>query len=244
MSLLNKYTKEEFENIVKISNSWRDLTQKLGYNSHSGDLKLQIQKKVEEYNLDVSHFKTVAKNAIKRNEENIFIENSTANQSTVRKWYLKGNYTEYKCSICNLLPVWQGQKLTLILDHINGINNDDRLDNLRWVCPNCNIQLTTTGGRNRKNLAKKNYCIDCGKEISVKSIRCMQCNSKTHIIPIEQMSTTREELKKLIRTIPFTKIGEMFGVSDNAIRKWCDKFGLPRKVSEIKKYSNEEWEKI
>ena len=72
----------------------------------------------------------------------------------------------------------------------------------------------------------------------------MQCNSKTHIIPIEQMSTTREELKKLIRTIPFTKIGEMFGVSDNAIRKWCDKFGLPRKVSEIKKYSNEEWEKI
>ena len=42
-------------------------------------------------------------------------------------------------------PIWQGKPLTLILDHINGKNNDDRLENLRWVCPNCNRQLPTTG---------------------------------------------------------------------------------------------------
>lgn len=58
------------------------------------------------------------------------------------------------------------------------------------------------------------------------------------------MLITREELKNLIRTTPFTRIGEQYNVSDNAVRKWCDKYNLPRKVSEIKQYSDEEWEKI
>ena len=58
------------------------------------------------------------------------------------------------------------------------------------------------------------------------------------------MKVTREELKNLIRTMPFTKIGEKFNVSDNAIRKWCDKYNLPRKSSDIKKYSDEEWLKV
>ncbi len=47
--------------------------------------------------------------------------------------------------------------MTLILDHINGENHDDRLENLRWVCPNCNQQLPTTGGRNQKR--RKNIII-------------------------------------------------------------------------------------
>ena len=54
----------------------------------------------------------------------------------------------------------------------------------------------------------------------------------------------REKLKQLIRTTPFLKIGKQLGVSDNAIRKWCDKYKLPRRVSEIKKYTDEEWEEI
>ena len=55
---------------------------------------------------------------------------------------------------------------------------------------------------------------------------------------------SREELKELIRNYPFTKIGNNFGVTDNAIRKWCDKYFLPRTKRDIKKYSDEEWELI
>ena len=55
---------------------------------------------------------------------------------------------------------------------------------------------------------------------------------------------TRKELKDLIRTLPFTQIAKKYNVSDNAIRKWCDKFNLPRKTTEIKQYSDEEWSKI
>lgn len=88
------------------------------------------------------------------------------------------------------------------------------------------------------------YCIDCGKEIGRNSTRCIECDAKSRIIPLEEMPITREELKNLIRTFPFTQIAAKYKVSDNAIRKWCDKFGLPRKKTEIKQYSNEEWEKI
>ena len=94
-----------------------------------------MQKKVEEYNIDISHFEQHS--SVKRSVENIFITDSTATQKVLREWYVKGEYSEYKCSICDLPAEWQGKPLVLTLDHINGISNDNRLENLRWVCPNC-----------------------------------------------------------------------------------------------------------
>lgn len=84
---------------------------------------------------------------------------------------------------------------------------------------------------------KESFCIDCGKSIYPGSKRCIDCHA------VAQRSTviSRDELKKLIRTIPFTKIGEMYNVTDNAVRKWCDNYKLPRRVSDIKKISDEDW---
>lgn len=84
----------------------------------------------------------------------------------------------------------------------------------------------------------KSYCIDCGAEISKGSNRCLKCAA---IQNRKVDRPSRDELKTLIRTIPFTKIGIQFGVSDNTVRKWCDTEKLPRRASEIKKYSDEEW---
>ena len=126
-------------------------------------------------------------------------------------------------------PFWNGKKLTLILDHINGKNTDNRIENLRWVCPNCNMQLPTTNRRKTNTF----YDADC-KKITNKNQETL-----LSVLPV-----TREELKSLIRTTPFVKIGEKFKVTDNTIRKWCDKLGLPRRVCDIKKYSDEEWSKI
>lgn len=242
LALIDQYSKEEFNQIVLLSTNYHELAQKLGYTSFSGDLCNRIKERIETDGCSIEHFKLITR--IIRNEDNIFIENSTANQTTLRKWYKKGEYTPYKCSICGQEPVWQGKELTLILDHINGSNHDDRLENLRWVCPNCNQQLDTTNGKNKKMIEKHYYCIDCGKEISRRSIRCQICSSKAQTIPFEEMKVTREELKEMIRTIPFTQIGAKYGVSDNTIRKWCDKYNLPRKKSEIVEISDEDWTKI
>ena len=56
---------------------------------------------------------------------------------------------EYKCEICGQLPEWNGKPLVLVLDHINGDSSDNRVENLRFVCPNCDIQLPTFGSKNR-----------------------------------------------------------------------------------------------
>ena len=244
-ALIDQYSKEELEQIVSQSLSMKEVIDKLGYATHSGSNNNTVKNRIKKYNIDISHF-TTNQSIVQRTEENVFIENSTASQATLRRWYQKGNYTSYICSICGQEPVWQGKELTLILDHINGSNHDDRLENLRWVCPNCNQQLDTTNGKNRKQqyTTKKKFCVDCGKEISLNSIRCLDCANKKRAVSLEDMPITREELKELIRTTPFTTIGTNFNVSDNAIRKWCDKFNLPHTKKEINSYSDKEWADI
>ena len=242
MSILSNYSDEEFALIVSESISYKDCLYQLGYNSYSGATINLVKDRIKQLNLSTEHFHI--NTPIKRNEENIFVENSTANQATLRRWYRKGNYTEYKCDICGLEPFWNGKELTLILDNKNGIHNDDRLENLHWVCPNCNYQLDTTNGKNKKHKEHQiNYCIDCGTPISRGATRCLKCSNKARTDENVQQ-ITREELKKLIRIMPFTQIGLKFGVSDNAVRKWCDKYNLPRKTSEIKLISNDDWEKL
>ena len=91
------------------------------------------------------------------------------------------------------------------------------------------------------DFSKKSFCIDCGKSISRGAKRCKECATKAQR---KVLLPTRDELKELIRHKPFTQIGKDFGVSDNAVRKWCKTYELPYKSSEIKKFSDEEWLKI
>ena len=86
------------------------------------------------------------------------------------------------------------------------------------------------------------YCQRCGKEIASKTAKyCVDCGHK-----VQQTCDRpdRESLKELIRNKPFTQIAKIYSVSDNAIRKWCDSYSLPRKKTEIDKYTEEEWKKI
>jgi len=152
---IDTFSDEEFSKIVAESSNMTEISLKLGYAAKSGSNYQRIRQRIDELKLSTDHFSIGNKRPIKRNEENIFIENSTADQKTLRIWYKKGNYTEYKCDICGQLPIWNGKELTLILDHKNGHNHDDRLENLHWVCPNCNQQLPTTNGKNIKLLKEE-----------------------------------------------------------------------------------------
>lgn len=89
--------------------------------------------------------------AIRRLDEDVFVENSTYARHRIKKRILKANLIEYKCNICQNGPWWMGQPMVLILDHINGVSNDNRLENLRFVCSNCDSQLPTYKSKNRKH---------------------------------------------------------------------------------------------
>ena len=250
---MDNFSKEELEEMVADCWSMRELARRCGYSSIGNNNKT-IQSRLDEFGISTEHFTGRAKDIVRRNEQNVFCENSKESQAVLRRWYTKGKYTEYKCSICGMRPFWNGKELVLTLDHINGKNHDNRLENLRWICPNCDRQLDTFGFKNpnkKQSYAskkaeeekehKKNYCVDCGKEIQLTSERCPTCYylfSRTCERP------SREELKSLIRNTPFTKIGERFGVTDNAIRKWCKSEGLPFRVSDIKQFSDEDWERV
>ena len=145
---IDTFTDQEFSEIVASSKTTLEIAQKLGYTSHSGSNGTRIRQRIDELGLSTEHFDLGHRRPIQRTVENIFVENSTAAQRTLRRHYESGNYTPYVCAICGQEPFWNGKPMILILDHINGKNHDDRLENLRWVCPNCNYQLDTTNARN------------------------------------------------------------------------------------------------
>ncbi len=78
---------------------------------------------------------------------------STYDSGTVRKRILKENILPYYCSVSSCVlhntSIWVGQSLEFHLDHINGIRNDHRIENLRFLCPNCHSQTSTYSGRNK-----------------------------------------------------------------------------------------------
>jgi 5-methylcytosine-specific restriction endonuclease McrA len=81
----------------------------------------------------------------------LFVKDSTyRNRAALKQRILKDNLLPYFCFLCNNKGTWKNKKLVLILDHVNGKRDDHRLENLRFVCPNCDSQLPTYKSRNIK----------------------------------------------------------------------------------------------
>lgn len=116
---------------------------------------------MESLQIDSSSFKgksVVSENRAKKADpEKLLCKNSKHNRNVLRNHILRNNLIPYKCAICGCVE-WNGKTLSLELDHINGINNDNRLENLRFLCPNCHSQTTTYGSRNCQ-LAESKYDI-------------------------------------------------------------------------------------
>lgn len=81
-------------------------------------------------------------------QDRLFVENSPHTRTVVRKRILQDRLLPYVCAVCGNSALWLGRTLSLVLDHINGKANDHRLENLRFLCPNCNSQTDTFAGRN------------------------------------------------------------------------------------------------
>ena len=83
-------------------------------------------------------------------DESVFIKDSTYSRGLIKKRILEQKLIPYCCQICKNEGHWMGKPMVLILDHINGVNNDNRLENLRFVCSNCDSQLDTYKSKNRR----------------------------------------------------------------------------------------------
>jgi 5-methylcytosine-specific restriction endonuclease McrA len=95
----------------------------------------------------------ISKSKIKN--EDVFIENSSYARHLIKKRIIEHKLIEYKCECCGQIDIWNNKKISLQLDHINGVNDDHRLQNLRFLCPNCHSQQDTYASKNRKNPNRK-----------------------------------------------------------------------------------------
>ena len=87
-------------------------------------------------------------------DEDVFVENSTYARHNIKRRLIQKSLKPYVCEECGLNGNWNGKPLSLQLDHKNGVNNDHRLTNLRFLCPNCHAQQDTYAGKNiGKNLS-------------------------------------------------------------------------------------------
>ena len=93
--------------------------------------------------------------------------------------------------------------------------------------------------------SKQYYCVDCNKIISKNHIRCAECDYKyRHQLWIQTIPISREELKYLIRTIPFTTISNQYNTSARTLGRWCKEYNLPYTKKDINSYTDEDWNKI
>lgn len=162
-------TDEQFVELIKTSTNISEVLFKLGYSIKGNSWGFsQVRRRMDDLNLNMSDFKGKSPMIEKSKENNLtaemlFKENCKHNRNCLRRFIIKNNLLPYRCSVCGALE-WNGKTLSLELDHINGINNDNRLENLRFLCPNCHSQTTTYGSRNQqKNESKYEISEDLRK---------------------------------------------------------------------------------
>jgi Zn finger protein HypA/HybF involved in hydrogenase expression len=234
---------EDFQNILDNSDTMKEVVEKLGYKSSSqGAHYRRIKERIENDGLDTTKFDENRKKWRKEFNESVyskrarpieeyFIENSTVERQAVKREIVKRNLIEYKCSKCDITDTWNGEPISLHLDHINGINNDNRLENLRFLCPNCHSQTSTYAGK-----ALTKYKCTCGKKKTAGSRFCRECADYSVDKPsTRKFDPTIEELKDVLHRLDYNMcaVGKHYGVSDNAIRKRCRKLEIDWKQCSV-----------
>lgn len=143
----NEEREEELKNKilenVKQCDSYLELSKKIKTSRH------YVNRIIKNENINIDHFKPACGRCY--TAEQLLIKSDKEKHSTVRKFIMRENLLNYVCSECGLEPFWNGTSLSMELHHLNGDPTDNRIENLKFLCPNCHSQTKTYKGRNIKS---------------------------------------------------------------------------------------------
>ena len=211
--------------------SWSAVMLRCGLNQGSRD---SIKNRVRMLGIDVSHFlgqaylrgRVLGSRKRHRGEYDLsryLVEHSDYPRQDLKRRLLREGVLKNECAMCGQGPEWKGEPLVMVLDHVNGVRDDHRQENLRMLCPNCNSQTPTFCGRNTPRDVKVYRCSRCGSKISRFSASglCRGCvgfdrgraQRRVERPPID-------ELRKMVERNGFTGVAKQFGVTKSAVMKW------------------------
>ncbi|MDX9783083.1 MAG: hypothetical protein RBT35_08990 [Bacteroidales bacterium] len=150
------FSEEEIRNLFKQSESYREVSLKMGYSPNGGSATQTMKNLIKKFSIDISHF-THNGNSKNTGRFKTPIEDYLDNKQPItshklRLRLLQEEYFEHKCQSCGLSE-WLGNPIPLELHHRDGNKLNNNLDNLKMVCPNCHTLTDTYKSKNvKKNL--------------------------------------------------------------------------------------------
>jgi hypothetical protein len=229
-----RYTEEDARAAIAASRSYTEALRRLGMRAAGGNFRT-IRRYVETWHIPVDHFDpdAVRRQVLGRSPvplERVLVSGSTYQRARLKERLFTERLKARRCELCGQGELWHGRRMSLILDHVNGVHDDNRLENLRIVCANCNATLDTHCGRNNRLPQHERACLRCGRVFMPRHDRhrycsrdCGQRAPKSHAPRLAQRRVERppyEQLVAEIEQLGYMAVGRKYGVSDNAIRKW------------------------
>ena len=245
----HKFSDETFILAVQGSFSIAEVLRKLGMCGTGGAYQT-FKTRAEKLGVDTSHFtgqlwnkgKTGFVSKVKLSLSDLLVEDSGRKlKSSYKKRIFEAGLLENKCSECGIADLWNGKPITLQIDHINGEHFDNRIENIRILCPNCHSQTDTFCSRNRVQYEKKPepefipapkpicICLFCKvAKTTIGAEYCLEC-WKTHRSEIWKLKgyhhktkiewPSKDELLQMLDKDSCEEVGRKLGVSGNAVKK-------------------------
>ncbi|TMK74569.1 MAG: hypothetical protein E6G49_03360 [Actinobacteria bacterium] len=243
-----RFTELQAREAITRSRSWTEALRRLGYCPTGGNPQT-LKAWAHRWKISADHFDPWAANreALRRANQpipldEILVEGSTYSRSNLKPRLYQAGLKRPICEICGQGEIWRGRRMGLILDHVNGTRNDNRIENIRIICPNCAATLDTHCGRKARTIPPVRNCALCGGEFpprySGHRYCSRACGSRWKRQGVPQpggRKVERPPYAKLLEEIDregYLATARRCGVSDNAIRKWVRQYERERALNE------------